>query len=76
MTNSWSYKNKQNKWEGVVKLIMSGEADFSIVLNAIRSERYDIVDFAAMSTWRHQYEIFFQHLLFNNIIKTIVYITI
>ncbi|KAF0756485.1 ionotropic receptor 75a-like, partial [Aphis craccivora] len=53
-TNSWGYK-VNNKWDGIVGMLMSGEADFSISLNALRSERYDVVDYSAISTWKHLY---------------------
>lgn len=56
LTNSWGYKNNENQWDGIVGILMSGEADFSIVINAIRSERYEVVDYAAMSIWRHGYK--------------------
>lgn len=53
-TNSWGYK-VNSKWDGIVGMLMSGEADFSISLNALRSERYDVVDYSAISTWKHLY---------------------
>jgi len=53
-TNSWGYKIN-NKWDGIVGMLISGEVDFSISLNALRSERYDVVDYSAISTWKHLY---------------------
>ncbi|XP_027836912.1 ionotropic receptor 75a-like [Aphis gossypii] len=59
-TNSWGYK-VNNKWDGIVGMLMSGEADFSISLNALRSERYDVVDYSAISTWKHLPCFIFRH---------------
>jgi len=53
-TNSWGYITN-NKWDGIVGMLMSGDVDFSISLNALRSERYDVVDYSAISTWKHLY---------------------
>lgn len=55
-TNSWGYKVK-DKWDGTVGKLISGEADFSILLNAMRPERYEVVDYSAVSLWRHKYAI-------------------
>ncbi|XP_022164576.1 glutamate receptor ionotropic, delta-2-like [Myzus persicae] len=59
-TNSWGYK-MNNKWDGIVGMLISGEADFSISLNALRSERYDVVDYSAISTWKHLPCFIFRH---------------
>lgn len=56
-TNSWGFKIN-NSWDGIVGMVISGEADFSITINAIRSERLDVVEYSAISTWKHQYVIF------------------
>lgn len=52
-TNSWGFK-KNNKWDGIVGLLNDGEADFSIIINAIKSERFEAVEYMAISTLKHQ----------------------
>ncbi|XP_025424044.1 glutamate receptor ionotropic, delta-2-like [Sipha flava] len=51
-TNSWGYKTN-NKWDGVIGMLISGEADFSVILNAIRPERLEVVEYSAITTWEH-----------------------
>lgn len=53
-TNSWGFKINNNTWDGLIGKLVSGEADLSITLNAFRSERYEAVDYSAVSNWRHQ----------------------
>ncbi|XP_025200887.1 probable glutamate receptor [Melanaphis sacchari] len=59
-TNSWGYK-VNNKWDGIVGMLISGEADFSLSINALRSERYDVVDYSAISSWKHSPCFIFRH---------------
>lgn len=53
MTTSWGYKNN-NSWDGLVGMLISGEADFSICINAIRPVRLEVVDYSTVTTWRHR----------------------
>lgn len=52
-TNSWGFKIN-NTWDGIVGMLISGEVDFSIIINAIRSERLDVVDYSAVTIWNFQ----------------------
>lgn len=61
-TDSWGFK-VNDSWDGIVGMVISGEADFSITINAIRPERLDVVDYSAISTFKHQYVMF----LFNTL---------
>lgn len=51
--DSWGYKIN-NTWNGVVRMLISGEIDLSIFLAAMRTERYEVVDYLAVSTWKHE----------------------
>lgn len=53
-TTSWGYKTNE-KWDGIIGMLISGEADFSIILNAIRPERITVIDYSATTTWKHWY---------------------
>lgn len=54
ITNSWGYKSN-DKWDGVIGMLISGEADFSIILNAIRPERITVIDYSTITTWKYWY---------------------
>lgn len=53
-TNSWGYKTN-NKWDGVIGMLISGEADFSVIINAMRPERLEAAEYSAITTWKHWY---------------------
>jgi len=55
-TNSWGYKNN-GKWDGIVRMVMNGEIDFPIVINAMRTERLEVCDYTAISIWKYGYTI-------------------
>ncbi|XP_050432669.1 uncharacterized protein LOC126840772 [Adelges cooleyi] len=59
-TDKWGYM-VDGKWDGLVGALLSGEADFSVCLNAIRTERLDVTDYSSVSTWKHDPCFIFRH---------------
>lgn len=53
-THSWGYKIN-DKWDGIVGMLLAKEAEFSITINGLKPERVPVVDHAAITTWRHKY---------------------